>query len=65
LKELSKPLELERELAHLKRGVLVEERKRLKYIMSKVEVIKKKRKITTIITTTPIFFKHLPLLQPT
>jgi len=43
----------------------MEEKKRLKYIMSKVEVIKKKRKITTIITTTPIFFKHLPLLQPT
>jgi hypothetical protein len=61
LKELSRPSELERLLTHLRRWVLLEKKKRLKYIMSKVEVIKEKKNNTTI-TTTPIIFKHLPLL---
>jgi hypothetical protein len=61
LKELSKPLELERLLIHLRRAVLLEKRKRSKYIMSKVKVIKGKT-TTMIIATTHIIFKYLPLL---
>jgi hypothetical protein len=65
LKKLNKPLELEILSTHLRRGVLLEKRKRLKYIMSKVQIIKEKRKTTMTITATLIIFKHLPLLQPT